>query len=249
MMFSSLKKYKYIFVIILILIIVAVVILYGCDKLTPRQGLLSFKVANDPNSEKLTAAILLLMPTTGKFYVGDTISVSLFVDAFNQSINTIEGKINFPQDKLEIISLSKTDSILILWTQEPSFSNEDGTVIFTGGLPSPGFTGIAGLIMTISFKVKGEGNAVISIEDAQVLANDGFGTNILTDTTPADLTLLKPEVKKATADINKDNKVDSVDVSILLANWGVPKNPKADLNGDGIVNSKDVSILLSKWTR
>ena len=53
-------------------------------------------------------------------------------------------------------------------------------------------------------------------------------------------------IKKA--DINEDKKVNLVDFSILLYNWGIPKNPTADLNGDGRVNLTDFSILLYWWT-
>lgn len=57
-------------------------------------------------------------------------------------------------------------------------------------------------------------------------------------------------VANLNCDINnkKQEKVDFVDVSILLYNWGKPKNSKADLNGDGVVNYQDLSILLYYWT-
>lgn len=54
--------------------------------------------------------------------------------------------------------------------------------------------------------------------------------------------LIKP------ADSNNDAKVNLVDFSILLYNWGVPKNPAADLNSDGRVNLVDFSIMLYHWT-
>lgn len=49
-------------------------------------------------------------------------------------------------------------------------------------------------------------------------------------------------------DLNCDSRVDLVDFSILLYNWGVPKNPIADLNNDGQVDLVDFSILLYWWT-
>lgn len=53
-------------------------------------------------------------------------------------------------------------------------------------------------------------------------------------------------IKKS--DINNDKKVNLVDFSILLYNWGPPKNPAADLNSDGKVNLIDFSIMLYWWT-
>jgi len=49
-------------------------------------------------------------------------------------------------------------------------------------------------------------------------------------------------------DVNRDNRVNLIDFSILLYNWGVPKNPTADLNNDGQVDLIDFSILLYWWT-
>jgi|SRR3989344_2611857 len=243
-MFPLPKKYKYPFVITLILIISAITILYRYyNKPTPQDSL-SFKVTNTPNSEKLAAAILLLTPTTGQFYIGDTISIALLVNTLNQSINAVEGKITFPSDKLEVTGISKENSIISLWAEEPVPSSN--SIAFSGGLPSPGFIGTAGKVMIISFKVKSDGDAVIDIEDAQVLANDGFATNILSEIIPTNISLSKPKSK--IADINDNGKVDLVDVSILLNNWGTPKNKSTDLNGDGKVNAKDLSILLSKWS-
>ena len=50
------------------------------------------------------------------------------------------------------------------------------------------------------------------------------------------------------ADANNDNQVNLIDFSILLYNWGIPKNPAADLNNDGQVDLIDFSILLYWWT-
>jgi hypothetical protein len=49
------------------------------------------------------------------------------------------------------------------------------------------------------------------------------------------------------ADLNRDGKVDITDLSILLYNWGKPKNALADLNHDARVNITDFSILLYYW--
>lgn len=53
-------------------------------------------------------------------------------------------------------------------------------------------------------------------------------------------------IKKA--DINNDGRVNLVDFSILLYNWGIPQNPAADLNTDGRVNLTDFSIMMYWWT-
>ncbi len=241
-MFKLLKKYITISVVFLILIIFAIVLFYRYQNPSQPQNSLSFKKA-------VATASLLLAPPNSTFYVGDTVNIALFVNASEQPVNMFQGKITFPQDKLQAVSLSKDNSIISLWIQEPSISNQDGAITLAGGLPSPGFIGVAGKIITISFKVKSEGDAVINIEDAQLLANDGYGTNILKEITPTQLTLLKPKSKRDIADLNGDGKVNLIDVSILIANLGSTKDGRYDLNGDGKIDGKDLSILLSKWSR
>ncbi len=49
-------------------------------------------------------------------------------------------------------------------------------------------------------------------------------------------------------DINKDSRVDLIDFSILLYNWGIPKSYNTDLDNNGKVDIVDFSILLYYWT-
>lgn len=115
-------------------------------------------------------------------------------------MNAASGVISFPQDKLEVTSLSKSGSIFSLWVQEPSFSNSAGIINFEGIVLNPGFTGAAGKITTISFKVKAAGPALLNFSSGSVLANDGKGTNILTSLGNAQFSLggAVPSVPEAT---------------------------------------------------
>ena len=53
------------------------------------------------------------------------------------------------------------------------------------------------------------------------------------------------------ADLNRDGRVDAVDLTVLLSNWGrcVIKRGEcvADIDGDGWVDGRDVSILVASW--
>ncbi len=127
-----------------------------------------------------SAASLYFSPSSGSYTVGGTLSVSVNVSSADQAMNAASGVISFPQDKLEVTSLSKNSSIFTLWVQEPSFSNSAGTVNFEGIVLNPGFTGTAGKIITVNFKVKTMGVAQFNFSSGSVLANDGLGTDILT---------------------------------------------------------------------
>lgn len=58
----------------------------------------------------------------------------------------------------------------------------------------------------------------------------------------------QPSACPKNADINNDQRVNLVDLSILLYNWGKPKSSRADLDCDGLVNLRDFSIMLYWWT-
>ncbi len=128
----------------------------------------------------VNAATLTLSPDSGEYNVDNILSVSVHVSSTDKTMNAASGIISFPQDKLEVISLSKNNSIFTLWVQEPSFSNSTGTVNFEGIILNPGFTGSKGKIITINFRIKAAGLASLNFSSSSVLANDGRGTNILT---------------------------------------------------------------------
>ncbi len=245
MLAAFFRRHLY-FLSILVIPASFVVLVYIYAPSRPPQGALFFRTLTQQNTSNLEAAALSISPSSGNYNVGDTITISLLVNTSDKSINAVAGKINFPVDKLEVTSISKSNSILTLWVEDPSYSNKDGVISFSGVSPSPGFNGPAGQVISIVFKVKAEGDAVIETKEAQVLANDGLGTDILTDVSPSKVSLVKPVLKNS--DINGDNKVDLTDMSILVGNFGTGKNQKFDLNGDGKVDIRDLSILAAKWT-
>ena len=135
------------------------------------------------------AANLYFSPSSGTQAVGTTFSVGVYVSSADQAINAASGVISFPQDKLEVASISKSGSIFTLWVQEPAFFNSAGTANFEGIVLNPGFTGASGKILNVTFRVKVAGAAPISFLSGSALANDGKGTNILTSLGTANFTL------------------------------------------------------------
>jgi len=125
------------------------------------------------------AANLSLSPTPGTHTIGGTFSMQVVVNSADQAMNAASGIVSFPQDKMEVVSLSKSGSIFSLWPAEPVFSNALGTINFEGIVLNPGYVGSYGTILTITFRAKAEGQANISFASGSVLANDGLGTNIL----------------------------------------------------------------------
>jgi hypothetical protein len=115
-------------------------------------------------------------------------------------VNNAEAKIVFPADLLEVVSVSKGGSILSLWIEEPAYSNPVGVITFNGGIPTFGFSGSNGTVMTFVVKAKKAGNADIIFADAAVRANDGFGTDVLSGKFGKTISILQsvnPIVKEA----------------------------------------------------
>lgn len=127
----------------------------------------------------LKANTLFVSPSSGSYRVGQTFAVRIAVSSPAQAINAVAAVLSFPADRLQVTSISKVGSILNLWVAEPSFSNSSGTVSLEGVVPNPGFIGGSGPVLTVNFRVISQGSATLRYSSGQLLANDGYGTNIL----------------------------------------------------------------------
>lgn len=125
------------------------------------------------------AATIYFSPSSGNFAVDNILNASVLVNTQGTAINNADAVINFPTALLEVISVNKSGSIFPLWVEEPSFSNSAGTISFNGGAPTPGFSGTAGELITITFRVRNPGSASLVFSSATVRANDGYGTDVL----------------------------------------------------------------------
>ncbi len=135
------------------------------------------------------AASLVLTPSAGTFKVGETFEMKVLVSSQGEPINAISATVAFPKDKLEVISISKQNSKINFWVQEPSFSNTSGVVQMEGVILNPGFSGSNGQVLSLLFKAKSIGSADLRFSSSSVLANDGAGTNVLKTFNTAQLTL------------------------------------------------------------
>lgn len=142
-----------------------------------------------PLNSQAAGASLYLAPSSGSFSLGETFSVTVYVNSSEQAMNAVSGAITFPKNNIEVTSISKNGSIISIWVQEPSFSNSSGIVNFEGIVLNPGFVGSGGKTITINFKVKNSGGASLIFTAGSILANDGLGTNILTSMGGATFTL------------------------------------------------------------
>lgn len=155
------------------------------------------------------AATLYLSPSSGIYNVSQTFQVSVFVSSNDQPANAYSGTISFTQQNLEVVSISQTGSIVNFWAQEPGFLNNIGRVNFEGVTFHPGFQGTSGRIITVTFKAKAAGTAVLSFAESAVLAADGKGTNILKTVSGAEYSIGVGTITEPEPGIKPDPKPET----------------------------------------
>ncbi len=167
------------------------------------------------------AATLSVSPATGNFATQNTITVSVEVNT-SQAVNGVEGVLEFPTSKLELLRFSKARSVMSMWVQEPSFSNggQTGSFQFSAIKLNPGFVGSRGNVIDLVFRVKDAGVANLTFSSGSVLANDGKGSNLLNSFGSAVFTLTKPQGQSGNV-VGASNQ-DSNSLPVLLRNGSLP---------------------------
>lgn len=202
------------------------------------------------------AARFFLSPSTGSFKVGDTITTSVMIDSGGQSINAAEGSVSFSSDLLTFDSVSTQGSIFTFWTSGPSGSST--VVNFGGGLSNPGYTGSSGKVVSITWKAKANGVALVSVVGTKILANDGSGTNIYgsssggTFTIGASSSTAKPKSTPSTSLSVKSSSHPSQDKWYNTRSVNLSWSGTSDITGYSFTfdqsSSTDPSATVSKST-
>ncbi len=145
-----------------------------------------------------SAATLFLSPPTTAVGPSQKFSIDVKVDGAGVGFNAAQATIRFPKDLLQVSSIDKTSSAFSFWLEDPVFSNDQGVISFIGGSPF-GVSGAAIQVLRVNFTPKGTGTGTVSVTDAAITASDGSGTNILSTTTSASITVSPANVASAGA--------------------------------------------------
>ncbi len=152
----------------------------------------------------VSAATLYMDPNKIELMRGDTSVFSLRLNTDpGECINVVDAVITYTEN-IEPVDISRGNSILSIWVEEPKINKENRTITFAGGIPN-GYCGrIAGdprltnnlvdiLFMSpgLSIGTTENGNlAKINYgEQTRVLLNDGFGTEAPRQLFGAEITL------------------------------------------------------------
>lgn len=122
------------------------------------------------------ASVLYTVSANQTVEEGQTFEVDWLLNTSGQSINTIDLKLKFSKDTLEVVDASPGNSLLNLWINPPKFDNLAGTLRLTGGI-THGISGDKVPIFRSVFRAKAPGRGEIVMEnDSSNLKNDGQGT-------------------------------------------------------------------------
>ncbi|MCC2630313.1 MAG: hypothetical protein K0S38_122 [Candidatus Paceibacter sp.] len=143
-----------------------------------------------PPATSNTKAQLFFSSRSGTYTQGSTFEVPVFLNTRGASINAVELHINFDPRKIAIVKPTNDKSIIAIWLEPPTYSNTQGTAKIIGGIPN-GIVTSSGMVTSITFKALESGEASIRIsENSLVLANDGRGTNLLSQYDRMSLTIV-----------------------------------------------------------
>lgn len=145
------------------------------------------------------AAEISLDAKTREMAVGQQFQVDVFLDAQNEEINAVEGKIVFPKNLLEAKEILDGGSMINLWIEKPNImriarsQEKNKNEIFFSGIIPGGFKGVLspfyegyrpGKILSLIFKANAIGEGSIDLKETKVLLNDGLGTSIAVSVLP-----------------------------------------------------------------
>ncbi len=100
--------------------------------------------------------------------------VKLLIDTEGEYVNAFEGKITFPNNLLKFLDVRGQDEIVNFWIEKPQLIN-DNQISFSGITPG-GYNG-QGVLFKIIFETIDIGEALVILDQASVLLNDGQGTH------------------------------------------------------------------------
>lgn len=140
------------------------------------------------------SVVLSLLPQDSTHQVGEIVPLQLYVNLSNTSAaNAFGVTLSYPTDYLRVVEIDTQGSVCTLFP-ENTVNNGIGEATLSCGLPNPGLTEPFGFLGTVQVELLKEGYANLSFKQtAQVLANDGLGTNILTSTKGSGINIVSRE--------------------------------------------------------
>ncbi len=120
------------------------------------------------------AAEISFTAKTNTVVLNQQFQVDMALNTSGEPINAVQGNILFPSELLELKEIKDANSIVNFWIDKPKIES-DGKIVFSGIIPG-GYQGQNGLLLTLIFVSKKEGQGTVELREAKTLLNDGNGT-------------------------------------------------------------------------
>jgi hypothetical protein len=131
---------------------------------------------NLPKAVSAQSAVLYFSPSDGTFAQGESFWVDIMVNTKGEKVNAVAAYLSYAQDKLEALGVNTAGSIMTIWAEK---SVADGKIRISGGLPTPGFSGIQ-KIASIGFKIKSASGSInLKFSSDSAVLTDVGNKNIL----------------------------------------------------------------------
>lgn len=220
-------------------------------------------VASSASSTLMRDTILFFAPHTGEtITVGESVDIDIRINAA-LPINAVGATVRLDPEILEVVAVSKENSILDLWTEETAINESTGEVHFSGGTLMKGGVSEIATVLTLTVRGKKPGRADLSFSHAEIFAHDGRGEPLVRETRTFTYTVVEPvpvartesrptiqsDIETTyvpTGDFNNDGMTSFADVSILAIQLLASYNARFDLDRDGAINLRDLSIIFSR---
>lgn len=110
------------------------------------------------------AAILYPVAPTTEVPLNATVSVDLRLDSEGEIVNAVEAGLIYDPASLEVVSISRGNSFITLWTERPAIV-APGRMTLSGGRPD-GSLVVDGNVVTVSFRTLRLGSTTVAVQPA-----------------------------------------------------------------------------------
>lgn len=195
------------------------------------------------NSSKLGGLgnAIILSPGSAFAETGSEVTVNVNITT-RTPVNAIGGIIEFSPEYLALDSVTRDNSIIDLWSEEPTIAST--TVGWSGGLlESKSELPASGNVLTLHMRALKPGKTTLAVMDGQLLAADGAGSNVFSGSET--LTIYVRAAGSASPDVNDDGVLSISDANTLYLKTFRPYDKRYDMNNDRKLDWSDVKTLIA----
>lgn len=167
-------------------ILPAIIILFFVLVSKPTTAREIYSYRGQKINPETTPSALFLTPVRNRD--NNSISLDLVVEPNQAEVNTVSTEISYPTDRISLKKMSKENSFCSFFI-ENNVDAVNGKIKISCAAPYPG-TAKTSRVVTLYFEGLKKGLAEINLSNnSLVLANDGYGTNVLKEIKGQEITV------------------------------------------------------------